>query len=467
MTTNDIKPIVFLAHNSQDKSQIRVIADKLKQKGIDTWLDEEQIPPGTSFQDHIQKAINEIDCAIIFIGKQGLGKWQGWELKAFFSKLVDSSIPLIPVLLPGVKQIPNDLPFLRELNWVQFADDLDDPNVINRLVWGITRKTNHVDYDRLKKLLVAGQWRPANNETRRIILQSVDREKEGYLDREQMRKFDSDVLLKLDRLWLLHSQNRFGFSVQKGILSECQQDANRFGKEVGWRSSDRWLDEASINYSLNAPTGHLPYGMLRIVEIDNAVIEGIVNTQFKITKAVATEKWQRQLIADFVAGVEFLTGNRNFNSGEFREGLDEQLAHNEPWWKGERAEEMKINNLCLLLFSCEKLEPHKQVKVQEKENNPDARKVPMNDVESINSEPLSMACITSSTNKTRLEKERELLQVEYDLRIEKLSVLRRSLAIEVNPSIKFMLEHQIQDEDKRLAELNSCLKEIELAMENK
>jgi hypothetical protein len=463
MSKNNMKPRVFLAHNSRDKSQIRVIADKLNQKGIDTWLDEEQIPPGVSFQDRIQKAIAEIDCAIIFIGKQGLGKWQGWELKAFFSKLVQSSIPLIPVLLPGVKKIPDDLLFLQELNWVQFTDNLEDPSIINKLVWGITGKSTHIDYGMLINWLNAGRWRDANIETRRIILQSADREKEGYLYNEQMREFDSDVLLKLDRLWLSHSQNRFGFSIQKGMLLECQQDANRFGTKVGWRLSDCWIDEASVNYSLDAPIGHLPYGMLRVVELNNAVAEGIVNAQFKITKALATEKWQRQLIADFVAGMELLTGNKNFSSGEFKENLDAQLAHDEPWWKGGRAEEIKIKNLCLLLFSCEELGLYKQAETRK--NSLDIEEYSVNSTNSINSKATRIVDRGSSANKKRLEKEQGSLQAEWDLRIEKLSALRRSSAIETSPSVKFMLEHQIQSENEKLAELNNRLEEIDLAME--
>jgi GUN4-like/TIR domain len=463
MSKNNMKPRVFLAHNSRDKSQIRVIADKLNQKGIDTWLDEEQIPPGVSFQDRIQKAIAEIDCAIIFIGKQGLGKWQGWELKAFFSKLVQSSIPLIPVLLPGVKKIPDDLLFLQELNWVQFTDNLEDPSIINKLVWGITGKSTHIDYGTLTNWLNAGRWRDANIETRRIILQSADREKEGYLYNEQMREFDSDVLLKLDRLWLSHSQNRFGFSIQKGMLLECQQDANRFGTKVGWRLSDRWIDEASVNYSLDAPIGHLPYGMLRIVELNNAVAEGIVNAQFKITKALATEKWQRQLITDFVAGIEFLTGNKNFSSGEFKEDLDAQLSHDEGWWQGERAELLKIKYLCLLLFSCRELAPQQEdIGTQANSNYTEKMSETHNNTGTKQKDRQG-----SSINQKRLEKEAETLQSEWDLRIEKLSILRKSLAIEIGSAIKFQLEQQIQEEQQILAKLNERLEEIDLLLENK
>ncbi|NWF59896.1 MAG: toll/interleukin-1 receptor domain-containing protein [Fischerella sp.] len=108
---------VFLAHNSEDKPQVRAIAQKLRQRGLNPWLDEEQIRPGRSFQDEIQQVIPKVKSAAIFIGLKGLGKWQMMELRSFTSLLVEANIPVIPVLLPGVNKIPEDLRFFSELNW--------------------------------------------------------------------------------------------------------------------------------------------------------------------------------------------------------------------------------------------------------------------------------------------------------------------------------------------------------------
>jgi hypothetical protein len=294
-------PIAFLAHNSPDKPQVRIIADRPNKKGIETWLDEEQIPPGVSFQDRLQKAIAEIDCALIFIGKNGLGRWQNWELKSFFSKLVNDSIPIIPVLLPGVETIPDDLIFLRELNWVEFTDDLADSATIDNLVWGITGKRTHIDYSTLETQLSAGLWREANFETRRIILQSCNREEDGYLIEAEIRSFDSAILLTLDRLWLKYSNDRFGFSVQKKILIDCQKDLHKFGMQVGWRQADRWIDEPSFIYSLDAPIGHLPCKIMGIFEINDRLIETLLDTQFKISKALSDRELFKQFISDAAA----------------------------------------------------------------------------------------------------------------------------------------------------------------------
>lgn len=130
---------VFFAYNSKDKPQVETIARELKQRGLHPWLDIEQIPPGRWFQDIIQQAISTIKSAAIFIGPGGLGKWQVVELRSFISRCVEAGIPVMPVLLPGMDDIPDHLLFLQELNWVQFHS-LDDEDALDNLEWGITGK---------------------------------------------------------------------------------------------------------------------------------------------------------------------------------------------------------------------------------------------------------------------------------------------------------------------------------------
>src|SRR5262249_14193701 len=126
--------------NSRDKFVVTKIAEYLKKRGVSPWLDTEQVPPGRWFQDVIQQAIPGVKCAAILIGAEGAGKWQTLELRAFISRCVDTGIPVIPVLLPGATQFPNDLIFLKELNWVQFQDGPEDAAALMNLEWGITGK---------------------------------------------------------------------------------------------------------------------------------------------------------------------------------------------------------------------------------------------------------------------------------------------------------------------------------------
>jgi len=136
MATDDFD--VFLAHNNQDKPQVLKIAQHLKERGVYPWIDKEQVPPGQWFQDALQKGIREIKSAAVFIGPSGPGKWQALELRSFVAQCVEREVPVIPVLLPDVDEIPHELVFLRQLNWVKFNKSVDDVDAIDNLQWGIT-----------------------------------------------------------------------------------------------------------------------------------------------------------------------------------------------------------------------------------------------------------------------------------------------------------------------------------------
>jgi TIR domain len=151
--TNDFD--VFLAHNSQDKSQVEAIANVLRQRGLNPWIDKEQITPGQWVQDAIQDTIvSQVKSAAIFIGSSGIGRWQALELRSFIQQCVEGKLTVIPVLLPGVDSIPDNLPFLQGLSWVSFEESINELDPLGRLEWGITgrnpqRASKNLDRSRL------------------------------------------------------------------------------------------------------------------------------------------------------------------------------------------------------------------------------------------------------------------------------------------------------------------------------
>lgn len=129
---------VFLAHNSADKPLVEAIAQDLKSRGLNPWIDKEQVPPGRWFQDVIQKAILEVKSAAIFFGTKGLGNWQAAEIRSFISQCVERDIPVIPVMLPGVEKIPKEFVILKEKELVNFKNEIDEVEALDKLQWGIT-----------------------------------------------------------------------------------------------------------------------------------------------------------------------------------------------------------------------------------------------------------------------------------------------------------------------------------------
>lgn len=133
---------VFLCHNSEDKPVIRWVAEQLRERGILPWLDEDELPPGRSWQEELERQIERIEAAAIFVGPSGIGPWQNREMRAFLDEFVKRGCPVIPVLLPGA-DTPTLPVFLRGLTWVNLRSK--DGAGIDRLIWGVTgRKPRRV-----------------------------------------------------------------------------------------------------------------------------------------------------------------------------------------------------------------------------------------------------------------------------------------------------------------------------------
>jgi predicted phosphodiesterase len=133
---------VFLCHNSEDTAAVKEIGQRLKAHGILPWLDEWELQPGLPWQRLLEKQIEQIKSAAVFVGKEGMGPWQQAELEAFLREFVSRGCPVIPVLLPGTSKKPRLPVFLRGMTWVDFRKKEPDPT--KQLIWGITGRRDWI-----------------------------------------------------------------------------------------------------------------------------------------------------------------------------------------------------------------------------------------------------------------------------------------------------------------------------------
>ncbi|MFB8790402.1 MAG: GUN4 domain-containing protein [Potamolinea sp.] len=134
----------------------------------------------------------------------------------------------------------------------------------DNLVEGVAK--NVVDYTKLRDLLAAGEWQKADRETETVMIQAAGREQEGWLTEEDLDIFPCEDLRIIDQLWVKYSNGRFGFSVQKEIWQEIEANKKEedveiwkeFGNRIGWRMNDSWVGYRNLNFTLDAPQGHLP-----------------------------------------------------------------------------------------------------------------------------------------------------------------------------------------------------------------
>jgi WD40 repeat protein len=131
---------VFLSHSSADKPEVEDLAHKLREVGIEPFLDKWHLIPGEPWQEALEDALDQSRTCAVFLGPGGIGAWQNEEMRsALETRVRDKSSRVIPVLLPGsFEPQTEELPrFLRRLTWVDFRKDLDDEDAFRRLVSGI------------------------------------------------------------------------------------------------------------------------------------------------------------------------------------------------------------------------------------------------------------------------------------------------------------------------------------------
>lgn len=103
---------LFLSHRSVNKQTVKDVSRELSRKGIDFWLDEEQLVPSDSLVEEISRGLAEMTKFVLFWSKNCVdAPWVHRELNAAISKLIENKIPIMIVRLDktDVPDIVRDL----------------------------------------------------------------------------------------------------------------------------------------------------------------------------------------------------------------------------------------------------------------------------------------------------------------------------------------------------------------------
>jgi hypothetical protein len=133
----------------------------------------------------------------------------------------------------------------------------------------VSQAVNVSLYQQLETFLKNSQWKEADKETDRLMLQIVGKEADQWLNEEDIQNFPCEDLRAIDKLWVDYSKGKFGFSVQKKVWMACGGVAGeydyevykKFADQVGWRRSGNWLgyDELTFSVGKGSKHAHLPW----------------------------------------------------------------------------------------------------------------------------------------------------------------------------------------------------------------
>ena len=109
---NKQHPKVFISHASEDKERFVIdFATKLRENGVDAWVDQWEIKPGDSLVEKIfEDGIKNMDIFVIVLSKFSINKsWVIEELNASVVKKISKNIKIIPVVIDDNIEVPEAL----------------------------------------------------------------------------------------------------------------------------------------------------------------------------------------------------------------------------------------------------------------------------------------------------------------------------------------------------------------------
>jgi len=117
---------VFISYNSKNRDIVENFIEQLPELNINLFIDIWDLTPGKPWQEEIELALQNSKNVAVFIGTEGLGRWQNEEMRVSLDKLTkDTELKVIPILLPNtnIESVPL---FLSRLTWIDFSNGLDN-----------------------------------------------------------------------------------------------------------------------------------------------------------------------------------------------------------------------------------------------------------------------------------------------------------------------------------------------------
>ncbi len=133
-----------------------------------------------------------------------------------------------------------------------------------------------VDYKPLQEQLAQQQFQAADQLTLQKLceLAGPAAANRKWLYFSEVDGFPATDLQTVDRLWQVHSEGKFGFSVQRQIWLSLGKNWDNFWPKIGWKQDNQWTRyPEEFTWDLTAPRGHLPLSnQLRGVRVISALL---------------------------------------------------------------------------------------------------------------------------------------------------------------------------------------------------
>jgi len=164
------------------------------------------------------------------------------------------------------------------LQLIHKADDNFIKNTLNcdDLSWFCAPSDVGFDYSPLQRFLLNESYEDADRFTSSKLRELAGEKavKRGYVYFSEVELIPSIDLSTMDKLWVVYSRGKFGFTVQAKLLDSLGGRYDKLWPRIGWKKDGIWTRyPKSFNWSIEAPNGHMPLvNQLRGVRLMDALL---------------------------------------------------------------------------------------------------------------------------------------------------------------------------------------------------
>tara|TARA_Y100001968_G_scaffold59557_1_gene50567 strand:- start:97 stop:813 length:717 start_codon:yes stop_codon:yes gene_type:complete len=145
------------------------------------------------------------------------------------------------------------------------------------LSWFTASSEVGFDYSPLQQYLLNESFEDADRFTSSKLRELAGERavKRGYVYFSEVECIPCPDLSTLNKLWIVYSRGKFGFTVQAKILDSVGGRYDKLWPRIGWKKDGVWTRyPKSFNWSIDAPNGHMPLvNQLRGVRLMDSLLK--------------------------------------------------------------------------------------------------------------------------------------------------------------------------------------------------
>ena len=129
------------------------------------------------------------------------------------------------------------------------------------LAWFTAPSEVGFDYSPLQRYLLNESYEDADRFTSSKLRELAGEKavKRGYIYFSEVDSIPGIDLATLNKLWIVYSRGKFGFTVQAKILDSVGGRYDKLWPRIGWKKDGIWTRyPKSFDWSIDAPNGHMP-----------------------------------------------------------------------------------------------------------------------------------------------------------------------------------------------------------------